>query len=80
MSSPLLPLSLHDFFRELPVKAARLAQFLEARDVTWQGLEERHSLKEWQKTLISLTLLSKKLKVGTRGQHTARDPSPARRL
>lgn len=33
------------------------------RDANWQQIEASNNIREWQKMLISLTLLSKKFKV-----------------
>mmetsp|Transcript_9001 Transcript_9001/g.19330 ORF Transcript_9001/g.19330 Transcript_9001/m.19330 type:complete len:1231 (-) Transcript_9001:1802-5494(-) len=54
--------NLFDFFRELPVVLGRLAPYLEGQGLTREKLESESNVKEWQKTLVSLTLLSKKYK------------------
>ncbi|KAG1659063.1 hypothetical protein FOA52_012064 [Chlamydomonas sp. UWO 241] len=54
--------NLYDFYRELPVKAAKLSQFLAEAGTTWGEMESRSHVKEWQKMLLSLTMLSKKFK------------------
>ncbi|KAG1669895.1 hypothetical protein FOA52_002421 [Chlamydomonas sp. UWO 241] len=54
--------NLYDFYRELPVKAVKLSQFLAEAGTSWGEIESRSHVKEWQKMLLSLTLLSKKFK------------------
>ncbi|KAL6752965.1 hypothetical protein V8C86DRAFT_2737461 [Haematococcus lacustris] len=54
--------SLFDFFRELPVVYGKLAQYIETNQLSVQQLEEVSSVKEWQKMLVTLSLLAKKYK------------------
>ncbi|KAJ9505709.1 hypothetical protein QJQ45_006425 [Haematococcus lacustris] len=53
---------LFDFFRELPVVYGKLAQYIETNQLSVQQLEEVSSVKEWQKMLVTLSLLAKKYK------------------
>ena len=61
--------SLYDVFRELPIVASKLGPWLAGHgQLEWETLERDNHVKEWQRTLIGLTLLSKKFKV-ERGHH-----------
>lgn len=41
----------------------KLAPFMEKHGVGWGDIQSANHVKEWQKMLLSLTLLSKKFKV-----------------
>ncbi len=56
--------SLPAVFREMPVVLAKLRTDLEAMKWGYKDVERALRLKEWQETLVLLTILSKKYKVG----------------
>ena len=62
-----VPCSLFDFYRELPVVTGRLSGFLEQQGSSVEQLNSQTSVREWQKTLLTLTLLAKKYKVWIHG-------------
>jgi hypothetical protein len=55
--------SLVAFFREVPVVLAKLKPYLLTSMPGVDNLEGALKLREWQETLVSLTILAKKYKV-----------------
>lgn len=52
------------FFQELPVVLAKLEPYLTSQLQVSGSLDALLKLREWQETLVSLTILAKKYRVG----------------